>query len=174
MQISTVLLQSTLQNSSQEIASGVNGVFGSLGLSDSVTSILGGLAVLIIGSFICKLAKKAIVKILQKTGIDEKVSGGIKISDFVGKLAYFFLMIIILMVSLSVMGVSGDVLKGAILVIFLAMGLNRIDLADEIVNLAFGLGLGALAVAFAISFGLGGKDVAAKEMQNFFDKFKNK
>jgi hypothetical protein len=52
----------------------------------------------------------------------------------------------------------------AILGLVLAMGLKAMGLADEIVNLAFGLTLGALAVAFALAFGLGGRDVAAEQL----------
>ncbi len=66
------------------------------------------------------------------------------------------------------------IMKGAILIIFLAMGLNSMDIADDIINLAFGLALGAVAVAFALSFGLGGREAAGKEMQKFFDKLNNK
>lgn len=63
------------------------------------------------------------------------------------------------------------IMRGAIIVIFLAMGLNAMDIADSIVNLAFGLGLGAIAVAFALSFGLGGKEAAGEQMKKFFDRF---
>jgi hypothetical protein len=43
-----------------------------------------------------------------------------------------------------------------------AIGLRFMGLADDIINLAFGLILGAIAVAFALAFGLGGRDAAAK------------
>lgn len=43
-----------------------------------------------------------------------------------------------------------------------AMALKRMGLADEIVNLAFGLTLGALALAGALAFGLGGREAAAR------------
>lgn len=46
-----------------------------------------------------------------------------------------------------------------------AMGLRAMGLADDIVNLAFGLTLGAVAVAFALSFGLGGREAAGKQME---------
>lgn len=55
----------------------------------------------------------------------------------------------------------------AILGLVLAMGLKAMGLADEIVNLAFGLTLGALAVAFALAFGLGGRDVAAEQLASW-------
>jgi len=65
------------------------------------------------------------------------------------------------------------VIKFAIIFIFLAIGLSAMNIADEIINLAFGLSMGAIAVAFALAFGLGGRDAAGKELQSFFDKFKN-
>jgi Conserved TM helix len=46
-----------------------------------------------------------------------------------------------------------------------AMGLRAMGLADDIVNLAFGLTLGAVAVAVALSFGLGGREAAGKQME---------
>ncbi|WP_424949296.1 mechanosensitive ion channel [Deinococcus sp.] len=50
----------------------------------------------------------------------------------------------------------------ATLVLFGAMALQQMGIASNIVNLAFGLTLGALAVAFALAFGLGGREAAAK------------
>jgi len=53
-----------------------------------------------------------------------------------------------------------NIARFAILGLVLAMGLKAMGLADNIVNLAFALTLGAVAVATAISFGLGGRDAA--------------
>ena len=64
------------------------------------------------------------------------------------------------------------IVKFAILGIFLAFGLHTMGIAESIVNLAFGLTLGAVAVAFALSFGLGGREVAGEEMKRFFKKIK--
>ena len=52
----------------------------------------------------------------------------------------------------------------------LAMGLKAMGIADSIVNLAFGLTLGAVAVAFALSFGLGGQEAAARLLRKMQDK----
>lgn len=52
----------------------------------------------------------------------------------------------------------------AIMGIVLAMGLRAMGIADDIVNLAFALTLGAIAVAFALSFGLGGREAAGEQM----------
>ena len=55
----------------------------------------------------------------------------------------------------------------AIMVLAGAMGLQRMGLADSIVNLTFGLTLGAVAVASAISFGWGGRDVAKRVLEKY-------
>lgn len=60
----------------------------------------------------------------------------------------------------------------AILGLVLAMGLQAMEVAEHIVNLAFGLTLGAIAVAFALAFGLGGRDAAARIMDYWSEKFK--
>jgi len=48
-----------------------------------------------------------------------------------------------------------------------AMALRQTGVADDIVNLAFGLTLGAAAIAFALAFGLGGRDQAARTLEEW-------
>lgn len=67
-----------------------------------------------------------------------------------------------------------SVARFAILGIFLAFALHTMGIADSIVNLAFGLTLGAVAVAFALAFGLGGREAAGKQLEHFFDQIRNK
>jgi hypothetical protein len=71
--------------------------------------------------------------------------------------------------------VSGEklalVAKVAILFFTGAMALNQMGVADNIVNTAFTLLLGALAVAAAIAFGIGGKDYAANLLKKLSDSF---
>ena len=55
-----------------------------------------------------------------------------------------------------------------------AMALRQMGVATDIVNLAFGLLLGAIAVAIAIAFGLGGRDVANEEIRSFLNGFKGR
>ncbi|MEL7186216.1 MAG: mechanosensitive ion channel [Pseudomonadota bacterium] len=62
-------------------------------------------------------------------------------------------------------GALAGILRAAIIGLVLAMGLRAMGIADDIVNLAFGLVLGAIAVAFALSFGLGGREAAGKQME---------
>lgn len=53
----------------------------------------------------------------------------------------------------------------AILGLVLAMGLSAMGIADDIVNMAFALVFGAVAVAIALSFGLGGREAAGRQME---------
>ncbi len=61
----------------------------------------------------------------------------------------------------------------SILVLSGAMALRHMGLADEIVNLAFGLILGAVAVALAIAFGLGGREFAARHLEGWLQSMKS-
>ncbi len=51
--------------------------------------------------------------------------------------------------------------KSAIIIISAAMGIQQMGLANDIINLAFGTLVGAVGVAAAIAFGIGGRDIAA-------------
>lgn len=53
-----------------------------------------------------------------------------------------------------------------------AMALDRMGVASNIVNLAFGLLLGAIAVAIGIAFGLGGRGVADDLLRGWLSSFK--
>lgn len=60
-----------------------------------------------------------------------------------------------------------NIARFAIIGLVLAMGLRAMGLADNIVNMAFGLTLGSVAVAFALAFGLGGRDAAKTISDNW-------
>jgi hypothetical protein len=62
----------------------------------------------------------------------------------------------------------------AIVILAGAMGLREMGVADEIINLAFGLALGGIALASALAFGLGGRDVAARELNEWVESAKSK
>lgn len=67
-------------------------------------------------------------------------------------------------------GSLANIARIAILGLVLAMGLRAMGLADNIVNMAFGFTLGAVAVAIALAFGLGGRDAAAKVTDRWASK----
>lgn len=67
-----------------------------------------------------------------------------------------------------------SIVKMAIIAIFLAIGLRSMGIADEIVNLAFGITLGTVALTIVLSFGLGGREAAGKQMSKILEKFSKK
>jgi Conserved TM helix len=70
--------------------------------------------------------------------------------------------------------VLGQIARLAIITFVGAMALQQMGIASSIVNLAFGLLLGAIAVATAISFGLGGRDVASEQLRDWLSGFRDK
>lgn len=69
-------------------------------------------------------------------------------------------------------GLLHVIVRGGIIVLAAAMALRQMGIANEIINLAFGLLLGAIAVAVALAFGLGARDIAARELQGWLDAIK--
>jgi len=60
----------------------------------------------------------------------------------------------------------------AIIVLTTAMGLRQMGIAPDIVNLAFGILLGAIGVSVALAFGLGSRDVAAREVEGWLNRLR--
>ena len=63
------------------------------------------------------------------------------------------------------------IVRFAIIGLVTAMGLRAMGVADDIVNLAFGLVLGAIAVAAALAFGLGGREAAGRIAQRWANEY---
>jgi hypothetical protein len=79
-------------------------------------------------------------------------------------------------VVLSTAGAQGPFLaqaaRLAVIVLAAAMALRQMGIANDIVNLAFGLLLGAIAVAVALAFGLGSREIAARELEGWLKAFR--
>lgn len=60
---------------------------------------------------------------------------------------------------------SGNIVKYILIVMAVFMGLNQLKFATTIVNYAFLFIIGGLAVAFAISFGMGGREFAKRQLE---------
>ena len=71
-------------------------------------------------------------------------------------------------------GLLATAARVAILVLAGAMALRQIGVANEIINLAFGLLLGAVAVAVALAFGLGGRETAARIVEEWRQSMKSR
>lgn len=68
----------------------------------------------------------------------------------------------------------GQLARIGIIVLVSAMALQQMGIAPSIVNLAFGLFMGAMAVAIALAFGLGGRDIASSQISEWLEQFKTK
>lgn len=67
-------------------------------------------------------------------------------------------------------GFASTLVRWATIALATAMGLSFMGIADHIVVLAFGLILGAAAVASALAFGLGGREAAGRVADSWADK----
>jgi hypothetical protein len=67
-------------------------------------------------------------------------------------------------------GFGQTIVRYAIIALFTAIGLTFMGLADAIVMMAFGLILGAAAIAAALAFGLGGRDAAARALERWSEQ----
>lgn len=70
-------------------------------------------------------------------------------------------------------GLLATAARIAIILLTGAMALRHMGLANEIINLAFGLVVGAAAVAIAIAFGLGGRDAASRQLEGWIKSIKS-
>lgn len=66
-------------------------------------------------------------------------------------------------------GTLAGAARVAIVILAGAMALRQMGVAEDIVNLAFGLLLGAVAVAAALAFGLGARDVAGRHVERWVE-----
>jgi len=65
---------------------------------------------------------------------------------------------------------GGKIVKYVTIILFVAMGLNYMNVADSIINMAFGALVIGGAVAGALAFGLGGREAAAKTLADLQKK----
>jgi hypothetical protein len=68
--------------------------------------------------------------------------------------------------------ILGHAARISIIALITAMALKQMGIASNIVDLAFGLLTGAIAVAIAVAFGLGGKDIASQQLREWLDSYK--
>ncbi|MBD0314688.1 MAG: mechanosensitive ion channel, partial [Microcoleus sp. T3-bin5] len=66
----------------------------------------------------------------------------------------------------------GQTARIAIIAFVAALALQQMGIGSDIVNLAFGLLLGAIAVGIALAFGLGGREIAADQIREWLASFK--
>jgi len=67
---------------------------------------------------------------------------------------------------------SISLVRGAIIFLSVAIGLGQMGIAENVINIVFSLGVGAIAVAFALSVGLGAKDEMGKIVTDWLKSLK--
>ncbi len=65
-----------------------------------------------------------------------------------------------------------NIVRFASLALFIAIALRTMGIANEIVELAFGLIMGAVAVAIALSYGLGGREAAGEHFKEIIKQLR--
>jgi hypothetical protein len=70
-------------------------------------------------------------------------------------------------------GLLAVVARVAIIGLLGAIALRQMGIANEIISLAFGLLLGSMAIAAAIAFGIGGREIAARKLEEWSEVIKS-
>ncbi len=163
---------------------GFNNIFQKLGISEIRTGtktpseLVGSLAhysIIII----------LLIQALEKIGL-ESVSG--VISSIVERVGDVLLGLVVFGIGLYIANVvsswvrqsstSGSsqllaiLAKGVIIVVTGAMALQQMQIAEEIVTIAFSLAMGSIALGAAIAIGLGCKELAGEVVRDFVNKLK--
>ena len=71
-------------------------------------------------------------------------------------------------------GQLGITTRIAIIVLAVAMGMDQMGVASDIINIAFGIVVGSIAIAVAVAFGIGGREVAAQLVREWTDSITSK
>jgi len=97
-------------------------------------------------------------------------------SSVLGGLITIFVGLIVANFAAKAMSVNSpkaaQFVKVIIIVLASAIGLEQMGIANNIITMAFTLGLWAIAVAFALAVGLGSKEVAAKHIEKLLGSLK--
>ena len=120
----------------------------------------------------------ALIEALHRVGGDSTAVLMIQVTELGGKVIFGTLVIVIGFVLARILSnlvgsstgessYAQTIVKYAIIALFTAIGLTFMGLADQIVMLAFGLILGSAAIAAALAFGLGGRDFAARMLDDW-------
>ncbi|MFA9486441.1 MULTISPECIES: mechanosensitive ion channel [unclassified Moraxella] len=149
---------------------GLQGAFGNKKISDLISC-----AILLFAMLFASIAAADLLGFEQISGIITMFiafGGQIILGAVILTIGFWLANIIAGVVERSNQGSSflANIVRVLIMGLVLAMGLKAMGIADSIVNLAFGLTLGAVAVAFALAFGLGGREAAARLLKRIQDK----
>ncbi|HEX6247021.1 MAG TPA: hypothetical protein VFZ64_04060 [Nocardioidaceae bacterium] len=198
-------------------------------------NLLGFLVILLVGYIVAKLVATAVQKVLEKTGVDQKlresdankyvemVMSGAKASRGISRVVFWLVFAFFLFSAIGALGVPalttfmndvlaylpniivaiaifvvaailagavaagvarvmGDtptgkivatVVPALVMIIAMFMILEQLKIAEEIVRIAFAATMFALALGLALAFGLGGRDLAGRMLEDAYRKGKD-
>lgn len=151
----------------------LNSVFGTTNIEKLIANIVYAFIILL-----------GIITAVEKLGFQQLTDIIYNIGELAGNIVFgLFILAIgnwIANLAVSMFNKNGNnpfvanIIKAAVLAVFLAIGLNRMGIADDIVNLAFGILLATVGLTVVLSFGLGGREAAGKQMNKILEKFNKK
>jgi hypothetical protein len=172
--LSNLVNEAAPQRTASQLTDSVEGV-----TNTKTPSELAGILVLVTTMLTAAISATNILGIPSLTGITESVL-------FIGSqilvgLVVFGVGLFLANLAFRLINASGtrqanilaQTARIVIIVLVGAMGLERMGIAPDILHLAFGLTLGALSIAAAIAFGLGGRDVAGEQLRLWLTSFKS-
>src|ERR671916_681986 len=160
-----------MQAITQSLSDGLGAILGAL------PALIGAIIILVIGFIIAKVLQGIVTRVLQGMGFEGWMeSGGIKQFfdrsqtsqtplSILGKLVFWLVFFIAITMAVDTLGISAisDVLAP-----FAA--LTQLGIAEELIAPTFLILLGAVALAAAIAFGLGGQGVARQMVEDGYEK----
>ena len=169
----------------------VTRLIASAGLDAKLSNLIGDKSKIVLSKFVGTVIYAVVVIFFVVEGVNvlklEVLTniGAVVISYMPAVLGAIVIFVIALIASAAAekalrkngMNVLAITAKVAILAVAAFMVLSQLGIAEDLVNSAFKLIVAALAVAFAVAFGVGGKDFAShtlKKLEDNIDKKDNK
>jgi Conserved TM helix len=172
--LSNLVNEAAPQRTASQLTDSVEGV-----TNTKTPSELAGILVLVTTMLTAAISATNILGIPSLTGITESVlfiGSQIMIGLVVFGVGLFLANLAFRLINASgtrQANILAQTARIVIIVLVGAMGLERMGIAPDILHLAFGLTLGALSIAAAIAFGLGGRDVAGEQLRQWLTSFKS-
>lgn len=135
----------------------------------------------LVGWFVARIVQRIVTNLLAAVGADRlsdsvglnRALGSQKLSQLVGLIAYILVLVPVIIAALNALqleAVSGP--ASNMLNLFLE-AIPAIFAAALVIAIGFGLVLGAVAIAVAVAFGVGGRHIAARELEKWVDSLKS-
>ena len=165
-------------------------------LWEYVPALFGAAVVLTAGYFVARLAQRMMHRLLRRMHLNEALQKGgvappldqygvpLTPSRVLGNVVFWFVIftavlgdLVAALIAASAGALSGAstlarVGKGGVVLLAVFMSLQELGVATGIVTTAFAIIFGAIALALALSFGLGNRELAAEVTRRWYDEYR--